>query len=512
MFEVNVSCRAIDTFTELVGPERVESVKQLAAVIRGFIGGRAIWNVNSTAVGGGVAEMLRSLLRYARGLEVQVRWVVLEGTPHFFQITKRLHNALHDLPGDGSPLGADETQVYETVLHDNAVALDAVVQPGDVVICHDPQTAGLVPHLVKRGVAVIWRCHIGHDRPGREVDAGWAFLRPYLDHVPLAVFSRASYAPTWLPHKRSVVLPPNIDPFSAKNQPMDDGVIRAILCHVGITASSGPAAPVFLRDDGSVGRVDRKADILQLGPPPPYETPLVVQVSRWDRLKDHAGVMQGFVQLAEAGLTRGAHLVLAGPNARAVADDPEGPLILDEVEKAWHALPDALRELVHLVQLPMADSEENGAIVNALQRHATVIVQKSIREGFGLTVTEALWKCRPVVASAVGGIQDQIRDGIDGLLVRDPDDIAEFARVTGSVLADPELAKRLGSAGYERVRENYLSIAALEHWARLVRLLVDIPESGFVPSPSDAAGLDVPLPVPPPAAPAAPSPAPASAR
>jgi len=361
-------------------------------------------------------------------------------------------------------------------MRENAVALDSVVQPGDIVICHDPQTAGLVPHLVERGIPVIWRCHIGHDQHGVEVDAGWEFLRAYLEHVPLAVFSRASYAPDWMPHRRSMVLPPNIDPFSAKNQPMDEPTVRAILGHVGLIDDPGAGVPMFRRDDGSVGRVDRKADVSRLGRAPSFETPLVVQVSRWDRMKDPIGVLRGFTQLVLAGGSQGAQLVLAGPNVRGVADDPEGPLVLDEVEHAWRALPDALRETVQLAQLPMNDEEENAAIVNALQRHATVVVQKSLREGFGLTVAEAMWKRRPVVASAVGGIRDQIRDGIDGLLVHHPEDLSELASAVGRILADPALARRLADAGFERVREHYLSLTGLERWAELVRMLLEVTE------------------------------------
>jgi trehalose synthase len=416
--------------------------------------------------------MLRSLLRYARGLGIQTRWLVLQGPPEFFRITKRLHNALHDSPGDGSPLGDAERAVYDQVIRENTAALLALVKPGDIVICHDPQTAGLVPALVANKISVVWRCHIGHDQHGTDVDAGWEFLRRYLEDVPLAVFSRAAYAPDWLPRKRSFVLPPNIDPFSAKNQPMDESAIRAILGLVGIIDDPGSGAPIFQRDDGSIGRVDRKAEVLRLGPPPSFDTPLVVQVSRWDRMKDPAGVMAGFTTVVEAHGARGSRLVLAGPNVRGVVDDPEGSRVLDDVERAWRALPDSLRETIDLAQLPMVDNEENAAIVNALQRHAHVIVQKSLREGFGLTVTEALWKRRAVVASAVGGIVDQIRDGGDGLLVQSPSDANELARVLVKVLSDDELAKQLGDSGYERVLERYLSVTALEHWADLLDLLV----------------------------------------
>src|SRR5262249_50083111 len=152
----------------------------------------------------------RSILRYARGLGIDARWVVVEGPPAFFAVTKRIHNALHDSRGDGSPLGPEQTALYERVMHDNLVALDALVRPADIVICPDPQTAGLVPHLLERGAVVVWRCHIGHEVHTDEVDRGWEFLRKYLERVPMAVFSRGAYAPRWLPRKSSVVLPPNI--------------------------------------------------------------------------------------------------------------------------------------------------------------------------------------------------------------------------------------------------------------------------------------------------------------
>jgi trehalose synthase len=188
-------------------------------------------------------------------------------------------------------------------------------------------------------------------------------------------------------------------------------------------------------------------------------------------MKDHAGVLEAFFRFATSSDVTDAELVLAGPSVAGVADDPEGPEVFREVERAWLALPEPVRRRAHLAQLPMDDTDENAAIVNALQRHASVIVQKSLREGFGLTVTEAMWKRRPTAASAVGGIQDQIRDGIDGVLIANPNDPDETAAVLRRILGDPALAERLGNAGYEHVREHYLSIGALERWADLVQML-----------------------------------------
>lgn len=473
MQEVHISARSIQPFEALFGSERLRALERQVAPIRDALGAGAVWNVNSTAAGGGVAEMLRSLLRYARGLGISVRWLVLDAPPEFFRITKRVHNALHGSVGDGSPLGPEQAAFVDRVMSDNVLELESLIRPGDVVICHDPQTAGLVPALLGKGVRVIWRCHIGFERHEDEVDRAWAFLRPYLSDVPLAVFSREAYAPSWLRGKRTFVMPPNIDPFSAKNQSMGDSAIRAILAQVGlIEGPLDPSSCTFMRDDGSTGRVDREVDVLRTGRPSSWETPLVVQVSRWDRMKDPEGVVRGFARLVDPAAPRGAHLVLAGPSVHAVADDPEGADVFANLHRVVLGLPDAVRRCVHLAMLPMTDIEENAAIVNALQRHAAVIVQKSLVEGFGLTVTEAMWKRRPVVASAVGGIVDQIRDGVDGVLIHDPRDPAEFGAALRRVLLDDVLARKLGDSGYQRVRSNYLSVSALERWSELIRMVL----------------------------------------
>lgn len=472
MYEVRISARPLESLRKVLTVERVRQLERYADELRPRLGARVVWNVNSTSAGGGVAEMLRSYLRYARGAGINARWLVIEAPPDFFRIAKRLHNALHGSRGDGSPLGAEQSVVYERALAANVLALDTLVREGDIVICHDPQTAGLLPHLDKLGARVAWRCHVGSEEQNDEVQRGWAFLRPYLEAAPLAIFTRSAYAPRWLGGKRELVLRPNIDPLSAKNQAMDDACVRAILAFVGIIdAPRGHGAPVYLRDDGSAGRVSRMVEMLSVGPPPSWETPIVVQVSRWDAMKDHRGVLEAFARFVEPEVPGGAHLVLAGPQLGSVADDPEDPRVFGALEAAWRSLPEVLRRAVHLVSLPMADAEENAAIVNALQRHAAVVVQKSLREGFGLTVTEAMWKGRPVVASAIGGIPDQIRDGIDGLLVRSPTDLSEFARSLRAVLGDEVLARRLGGSAHERVRDDFLVDIGLEHWADVLDAL-----------------------------------------
>jgi len=461
----------LERFSTLVGAETIERVMKRVTVLRTRLSGRVVWNVSSTAVSGGVAEMVRSLLSYARGAGVDARWVVIEGPPEFFRITKRLHNALHGSVGDGSPLGDAERQLCDRVTATNAAELAPMVRPHDVVIVHDPQPAGMISALHARGARVIWRCHIGQDEANDEVVRGWRFLLPDLRDADAYVFSRAAYVPAALDPRRAVLIPPTIDPFSAKNQPLEERNVRAILMRAGLIQGTAAAdACTFLREDGTPGRVDRAADVVRMGPPPPEATPLVVQVSRWDRLKDPSGVLAGFARL-DAAKAHGAHLVLAGPSVQGVSDDPEGASVLAAVIAEWHQLPASVRARVHLASLPTLDVDENAAMVNSLQRHATVIVQKSLHEGFGLTVTEAMWKARPVVATAVGGIQDQIEDGVHGLLIADPTDLDAFTTAIARVLDDPAEARRMGDRGHARVIERYLGLDSLLRYGALIEAI-----------------------------------------
>ncbi len=468
--EVRTGFRPLKQFGRIVGSESLREVLDIGEGLSQRFQGRVVWNVNSTAVGGGVAEMLRPLLSYCRGAGVDTRWMVITGNTDFFRITKRLHHALHGSPGDGTPLDGEAHRIYEDTLRENSQELCSLVRPRDIVILHDPQTAGLAGDLIRHGALVLWRCHIGHDTTNDEVESGWHFLEPYLEPIPVFVFSRDAYVPAFCDHGKSTIIQPSIDAFAPKNQEMDESTVREILVNTGLLdcpriegASTG-----FLRHDGTPGRVERVADVVRLGRAPHPDTPLVVQVSRWDPLKDMIGVMHGFARHVHDGWEREPELVLAGPNAKAVADDPEGVTVFDEVEAAWRELPDPIRMRVHLASLPTDDVEENAAIVNALQRHASVVVQKSLHEGFGLTVTEAMWKARPVVASAVGGIQDQIEDGVSGVLLKDPNDLEAFGAALTAILADPERARRMGEAARERVREHFLGIRHLLQYAQLI--------------------------------------------
>ena len=479
-----VSLLPLDRYGTLFDASQLETIFARIAELRALLEGRVVWNISSSAVGGGVAEMVRSLLAYARGAGVDARWAVVQGSPAFFTVTKRLHNAIHGSAGDGSPLGPAEQALFERVGHENAAELLPMVRPGDIAIVHDPQPAAMVAPLARAGAHVIWRCHIGHDEINRDVEHAWRFLAPYLQDAEAYVFSRAAYAPPALDVARVRVIPPSIDLFSTKNQPLSPAAARSILAHTGILAGPEVEPPCFLREDGTPGRVDRYAEVLRQGGPPSWQTPLVVQVSRWDRLKDAVGVLHGFARI-DAAAAHGAELVLAGPDVHSVADDPEGAAVYAEVNAAWHALSDEPRHRVHLVSLPAVDVDENAAIVNALQSHASVIVQKSLHEGFGLTVTEAMWKARPIVASAVGGIQDQIDDGCQGLLVA-PTDLDAFARAVACLLDDRALAEQLATTARARVLERYIGIHSLLRYGALIESLASrirsvVPERAVSP-------------------------------
>jgi trehalose synthase len=457
----------LERFHAVLDDDGYDALLALAGHAREVLDGRVVWCVNSTATGGGVSEMLRSLLAYTRGVGVDTRWMVLDGRPAFFTLTKRLHNRLHDAPGDGGPLGAEERAEYEAVTAAGADELAELVQPDDVVILHDPQTAGMAPRLADTGARIVWRSHIGVDEPTDRVRTAWDFLRPYIAEVDAYVLSRGRFVWEGLDRARVQIVPPSIDAFSAKNQDLGSAAGHAILQVAGLLAGDPHASPAFVREDGTPGRVDRGAEIAQIAPLRDDDR-VVVQVSRWDHLKDPIGVLQGFV--AHVGERCNAQLVLAGPAAGGVADDPEGAAVLREVLDAWSALPAVARRRVHVASLPMEDAEENAAIVNALQRHADVVVQKSTAEGFGLTVAEALWKARPVVASAVGGIQDQVTDGVTGLLV-DPRDSAAFGHAVCRLLEGPQLAARLGTAAHERVQDDFLEHRHLRQWVDLIERL-----------------------------------------
>ena len=329
---------------------------------------------------------------------------------------------------------------------------------------HDPQTAGMVPWLMQRGVPVVWRAHIGVDEPNELAREAWHFLTPYVEPAVAYIFSRAGYVWEGLDPRKVSVIPPSIDAFAPKNATLTFTGVTAVLRAIGLAADGHhQSRAIFERLDGSVGPVTSRATLVEERALR-LDEPLLAQVSRWDRLKDPIGVLEAFVQ--HVHYAEEPHLLLAGPDVTSVSDDPEGQEVFLEAEAAWKALPRAARRRVHLALLPMNDADENAVIVNALQRRSDVVAQKSLAEGFGLTVSEAMWKARPVVASDVGGIREQIEDGRTGFLV-DPRDLEAFGRHVGELLANPHDAERMGEAGQARVREHFLGPRHLAQYLEL---------------------------------------------
>jgi trehalose synthase len=465
---VEVPRQPVYRLESVIGAGRLEQLTQAGERLQAVLAGRTIWNVNSTAAGGGVAEMLQVLLGYVQDLGIATGWLVISGDADFFAITKRLHNQIHGSLA-GASLGPEEAGHYARMLAANAVELAARIRPGDVVLLHDPQTAGLAAPLARAGARVVWRCHIGVDWENDVTRAGWAFLRPHLAAAEAYVFSRRQYVPRWIPATKAWIIPPSIDPFSPKNQPLSADTVRAILTRLGVLDDVAPTVPAtFVRRDGDVDIVTRPAAVVGEGLPGPGD-PVLVQVSRWDRLKDMAGVMRGFAE--HVAPVAAGYLMLVGPSVTEVSDDPEGAAVYGECLMQWRDLSPGARARTLLVTLPLDDLDENAAMVNALQRHATVIAQKSVAEGFGLTVSEAMWKGRPVIGSAVGGIIDQVASGT-GILLPDPADLSAFGSAARLLLGAPDKAAGMGQAARAHVREHYVGDVHLLRYARLLATLL----------------------------------------
>ena len=451
MYETTVHPRSTAQLLATVGDGDVERFTAALAEAAARLDGRTLWHINSTAEGGGVAELLRSNLGYLDANHLQVRWLIFEGDPPFFQITKRIHNRLHGDLGDLGALGPPEVAHYAAVAQRNLEGALSMMRAGDIAVVHDPQPAGIVPGLLAAGLGVIWVCHVGVDVASDVTRSAWDVVRPFVEGAGAFVFTRGCYVWDGLDDAKVALIPPCIDPLSLKNVEMDLGRREAIMATTGLAGPSSGGVPAFERRDGTDDLVVRRADLLEVAPVPARAT-VVAQVSRWDRLKDPVGVLRGFA--GEPGLEE-AHLILAGPSPGSVADDPEAEAVLTELHDAWQSEPVRRRERIHLANLPTADVDENAIIVNALQRRADVVVQKSLAEGFGLTVTEAMWKERPIVASGLGGITEQIDNGRQGLLV-DPRDLGAFGAAVASLVREPARAAELGAAAKRRVRERFL--------------------------------------------------------
>ena len=401
MSEVAIASRIpLDDYAALLGEGQIDELRVLAKPLRG----RSIEMINSTAVGGGVAEILNRLLPLAEELELNMRWEVMTGGDDFYGVTKAFHNALH-----GAPYHADPKD-FEIFLACNEQNRTRLPLDAEFMIIHDPQPAALIDGRKKNGNHWAWRCHIDLSHPNRAV---WDFLDKFVARYDAAMFSSPEFS-------RSLPIPqylfyPAIDPLSEKNRELESEFVARTLAQYQI-------------------------DPLR---------PILTQISRFDRLKDPVGVIRAY-RIVKRYFD--CQLVLAGGSA---SDDPEGAVVLKEVQQEANGEAD-----IHIIELPAWAPLE----VNALQRASTIVIQKSLREGFGLTVSEALWKKKPVVASAVGGIPVQIIHKHTGLLAHSVEGTAYQIRY---LLSHPEIATKLGENGYEHVKENFLITEKLKRYMTL---------------------------------------------
>ena len=468
---VDVGCFPLDRFEDVLDEERMERVREGAERARELLGGRKIWHVNSTARGGGVAEMLIALLPYANGAGVETRWAVIEGNAPFFAVTKRIHNLLHGAEGDGGPLGDDEREAYEGALEPNAEELAPQIGEDDIVVLHDPQTAGLIPRAEgdRRGDRLALPRRARRAERLRARARGSSCAATSSRRTPTCSRATRSCGRTWTA-TAAASSPRRSTRSRPRTRSSSDDQATAILAHASvIDAPAKGDPPEFTRMDGSKAAIEHQAELLEEAPLAPDDR-YVLQVSRWDRLKDPLGVIRGFARARRAARRRAPDL--RRPRGRRRRRRPGGRRGARGGARAlWRELPDEARAKIHLATLPMDDLDENAAIVNALQRQATIVVQKSIAEGFGLTVAEAMWKGRPVVASRIGGIQDQIEDGRTGVLLGDPEDLEAYGRALVELLADPDRAARIGEAAREAVKDNFLGTESLLHYLALIEPL-----------------------------------------
>jgi len=402
----------LEEYRSIVGNDTIEELYLLAQRLKG----KSILHVNSTPIGGGVAEILNRMVPLLCELDIDTTWEVIKGGEAFYEATKKFHNALH---GDVQEVLPRDYQVYIDTVDQNLtqMKLDA-----DIVFIHDAQPAALVKKRRELKNHWLWRCHIDLSQPDLNV---WDFLRPYVEQYDMCVFSAPSFAQTLrIPQ---VLISPAIDPLSDKNKDLRKEEIRAVLERLKI----------------------------------PTDKPLVTQVSRFDRLKDPLGVIEAFERVKPYIEAR---LLLVGGSAD---DDPEGAQVLSEVRERAREDADII-----VLSLPPTSHVE----INAIQRASTIILQKSLREGFGLTVTEALWKGKPVIASAVGGIPLQMTHKHSGILTHTIDGTAYSIK---QLLSDPEYAKKLGENGKEYVRQNFLLTRHLRDYM-LMFLCLDNRQSDFI--------------------------------
>lgn len=439
--------------------------------------GRTVWMINSTANGGGVAEMMPKMVSILRQLDVNTNWLVMSpGNEQFFQLTKRIHNLIHDWGTPG--FNNDEKALYKSVSKAAADQLEKMIPAQDIMVVHDPQPLGAGAELIRRhGIRAIWRCHIGLDKNTPKTESAWDFLRHYADIYDCAVFSAPEYLPYFLKDK-SFIISPAIDPLSHKNRDISSPDLISILYKSGIVKNGHHIHlnPIWKR---KALRLDADGKFIRTSAGDGFELlyrPTVTQISRWDRLKGWQPLIEGFVLLKRKYRKSGnnkspvnlrilaTQLVLAGPEPSAVQDDPEGKGVLEDLCNYYKKLPAIDQNDISILTLPMSSTRQNHLMVNALQRCSSLVAQNSLQEGFGLTATEAMWKQVPVLGTTACGLRQQIREGKDGFLTINPIDPEEIAENLERILPKPKLLEKCGKSAQKRVYKEFLIFNQIEKW------------------------------------------------
>lgn len=470
MRTIDVAPLPLSDLESHLGELAIRRLGDAVAAADALLDGCTVWTVTPTSsASSGPAETVAPLVGYARGLGIDARWLVLDAPAEFVQISTRLTTALHGQHGDGGKLGDKQRDIYEHVLASNAENVLDEVREGDVVILHDPATAGLARAFHQAGARVIWRCHAATENTSEQAAHAWAFLDRYLEDADLVVASRAEYLPPYIEEERGTVIAPSINPDSPKNRVLDLDEAWSVVRLAGLFAGEAPFDAVpLLREDGRPdafrglgaqgagegGSADDDAvSPLVAGAPVPEGARAITQVQRWDHLKGGLELVEAFA--SQLGTLPGdAHLLLVGP-APDAEREPEAARVLGEIVERVATLPESAASRIHVAAVPVGDREVNATVVNAVQRVSAVVTQRSLAEAFGLTVAEAMWKKAPVVGSAVGGIVDQVEDGRTGVLV-DPGDAQAWAQAVADLLQLPEQAAEFGQAAHEAVRRQYL--------------------------------------------------------
>jgi trehalose synthase len=482
---------AIERLNETMEEDYIKKIKN-----------RRIIMINSTATGGGVAEMLPRILYTMRHYKLDVIWMVItaDDRPEFFNITKKIHNFLHGQnPANlAVKFTEDERKLFEEVNKTNADDfVKNYLKKGDIVMVHDPQPIALITTIrekyTEKEVPAFWRCHIGYDLETPETTAAWGFLEKYVKQYQLSVFSAKEYAPKFAPDPRIVY--PSLHPLDCKNQYLSFYETKMILVRSGMVAldekwiakdEQYPWKVKMLRADKNFVVPAEDKDLKEFGF---LDRPILLQISRWDRLKGWTELLEGYADIKmnpdkyvnkdspnakeHRRFIERMALVFAGPDSSKIADDPEGLEVFMNLVDRISEYPKEIQKSIAMLSLPLDSRWQNALIVNALQRLAAVVIQNSIREGFGLTLLEAMWKQRPVIASDACGLRQQLRPDVDGVMIFDPNDPKNVSKALNSMIeAGEEKRQVFARNAKKRAIDNFLVYAQVTNYLKCVADIV----------------------------------------